>query len=58
MPYPGLLTELTSRTRGRVIRADSGLPAKADVDASVRTKFFEDGTTAETALYAEYHVPL
>ena len=56
MPYPGLLTELTKRTKGRVIRADHGLPKKADVDSAVRTKFF--AAANETPLYSEYHVPL
>jgi hypothetical protein len=56
MPYPGLLTELTSRTKGRVIRADHGLPAKTAVASGVREKFF-DGAR-ETPLYTEYHVPM
>ena len=56
MPYPGLLTELTSRTKGRVIRADHGLPAKADVKSGVSQNFF-DGAK-ETALYVEYQVPM
>jgi hypothetical protein len=56
MPYPGLLTELTKRTKGRVIRADHGLPKKSAVDAGVRTKFFD--AASETPLYSEYHVPM
>jgi hypothetical protein len=56
MPYPGLLTELTKRTKGRVIRADHGLPKKNAVDAGVRTKFF--AAASETPLYSEYHVPM
>ena len=56
MPYPGLLTELTTRTQGRVIRVDQGLPAKGDVKSDVRQKFFD--AAAETPLYAEYHVPM
>jgi hypothetical protein len=56
MPYPGLLTELTKRTKGRVIRADHGLPKKSAVDAGVRTEFFD--AASETPLYSEYHVPM
>lgn len=56
MPYPGLLTELTKRTKGRVIRADYGLPKKNAVESGVRTKFF--AAADETALYSEYLVPM
>ena len=56
MPYPGLFTELKKRTKGRIIRADHGLPNKNAVDAGVRTKFF--AAASETPLYAEYLVPM
>jgi hypothetical protein len=56
MPFPNLLTELTRRTKGRVIRADGGVPAKAAVDAGVRKKFFDAAN--ETALYTEYMVTM
>jgi hypothetical protein len=56
MPYPGLLTELTKRTKGRIIRADHGLPKKSDVDVGVRAKFF--AAASETPLYSEYLVPM
>jgi len=56
MPYPGLLTALTDRTKGRVIRLDAGLPAQAAVKAPVRKRFFE--AASETALYCDYMVPM
>lgn len=56
MPFPGLLTALTTRTKGRVIRADLGLPAKKDVASGARSKFF--GAANETELYAEFLVPI
>jgi len=56
MPFPGLLSELTQRTKGRVIRADTGLPAAGEVQAGVRQKFA--AATAEGPLYCDYFVPM
>jgi hypothetical protein len=56
MPFPGLLTELTSKTKGRVIRADNGLPKEADLMPDVRQKF--KAASDEDALYCDYFVPI
>ncbi len=56
MPFPGLLAELTKKTKGRVIRADHGLPKVADVVADVRGKF--KAATAEDTLYCDYFIPI
>jgi hypothetical protein len=56
MPYPELLADITRRTKGRVIRADHGLPAKAELDDSAKLKFFK--LARETRLYSEYLVLL
>ncbi|MGQ0537988.1 MAG: hypothetical protein ACT4R6_03500 [Gemmatimonadaceae bacterium] len=56
MPFPGLLTALTQRTKGRVIRADVGLPTKSKVASGARTKFF--AVCSETALFCDYLVPM
>jgi hypothetical protein len=56
MPFKPLATRLKEQTRGRVIRADSGLPATASLAASVRTGFKKKAR--ETALYVEYDVAM
>jgi hypothetical protein len=56
MPFPGLLTELTRRTKGRVIRADTGLPAPAVVNKDAKHAFFNAVT--ETALYIDHFIPM
>jgi hypothetical protein len=56
MPFPALLTELTRRTKGRVMRADNGLPKKGDVQAEARKAFF--ARAKETPLYVEHLIPL
>lgn len=39
MPYPALLQDLRTRTRGRILRADTGAPPPSSVDAAVRRRF-------------------
>jgi hypothetical protein len=56
MPYPGLFKDLKKRTKGRIIRADHGLPTKNSVETGVKTKFFD--AASETPLYADYLIPL
>jgi glyoxylase-like metal-dependent hydrolase (beta-lactamase superfamily II) len=56
MPFPGLLTALSARTQGRVLRVDHGLPAQAQVVAGVRKAFFE--SAAAEPLFAEYLLPV
>jgi hypothetical protein len=52
MPFPGLLEDLKTRTKGRVLRADTGAaPAKA-VDVKVRRAY--QRAVRETRLYVEY----
>jgi hypothetical protein len=56
MPYAPLLRNLTRRTKGRILRADRGLPAPSQVDAQARKAFF--ARAAEAPLYVEYRVPI
>lgn len=56
MPYAPLLRDLTKRTKGRVLRADQGLPDPDRVETGARKGFFARAT--ETPLYVEYRVPI
>ncbi len=51
MPFPPLLEALQTPTRRRVLRADTGLPARGTVKAAVREGFL--ARTAEEELYVE-----
>jgi hypothetical protein len=54
MPFPGLLSELTRATKGRVLRADYGLPRQNAVRQDVRAQFFKK--VKATALYVDHFV--
>ncbi len=54
MPYKLLDSDLKVKTRGRVIRADLGLPKEPDVDKAVRKGFFKSVT--ESKLFVELRI--
>jgi glyoxylase-like metal-dependent hydrolase (beta-lactamase superfamily II) len=55
MPFAPLLTRLKEKARGRVLRADTGAPAPADLDEADREAFAKD--RIETPLYLEITIP-
>jgi beta-lactamase superfamily II metal-dependent hydrolase len=56
MPFPALLRRLEERTKGRVLRADSGIPGTTGLSAAARREF--DRHAAAAPLYVEYRVPM
>ncbi|MGE5222198.1 MAG: hypothetical protein ACM3PY_07165 [Omnitrophica WOR_2 bacterium] len=57
MPFPDLLTRLQLKTRGRVMRIDTGLPQRQDASALTDAEWqaFASCVT-ETPLYIEYRI--
>jgi hypothetical protein len=55
MPYPQLWARLKERTRGRVLRADTGVPAASAVETSARKEF--QARVRATELYVECDIP-
>jgi hypothetical protein len=58
MPAPEVLKALTRRTRGRVIRADTGVPAEKPDDLSEPEWEEFQQSVAITPLYIDYHVSI
>jgi hypothetical protein len=59
MPFPELYERLEQKTRGRVMRIDSGLPTRQDA-ASLTDAEWQAfvQSTAQTDLYVEYQIPI
>ncbi len=55
MPFAPLLERLKAKTRGRVLRADTGAPAPEDLDPADREALAKD--RVETPLYLEITIP-
>jgi hypothetical protein len=55
MPFPALLAGVARQTRGRVLRADHGLPARNTVDAAVRSAFFKRSRVEP--LFVDHFIP-
>ncbi len=56
MPFPPLLERLNQKTRGRVIRADSGLPQKPESVPAAEWKEFLVNAGQKEGLWVEYRV--
>ena len=57
MPFPDLYTRIQQKTRGRVLRIDSGLPAREDARSLSESQWQEFLKSArQTDLYLEYWV--
>ncbi len=58
MPFPALLDRLVQQTRGRVLRADSGFPARPlETLDSVWRAFVGRVTEGPDHLYWDYTIP-
>lgn len=57
MPFPDLLTRLQLKTRGRVMRIDTGLPQRQDASVLTDAEWQAfSSCTSETPLYIEYRI--
>jgi hypothetical protein len=55
MPFPPLLARLKEKARGRVLRADTGVPPPEELEEDDRETFAKD--RVETPLYLEITIP-